>query len=141
MVVVPTPTSLAARPLSSRLAACAISLWASGSDIDGREVYPRLEDTPPPLRLHYQSLKDSLRFQVEEDLELGDPSQGVHGLPFHDVGSGLLVEVPRRNDCEGGVGEGRGEGGVGLRFHSRVGGSREWPCTPSTTVRSACRPI
>ena len=40
VVVVPTPTGPAARPLSSRLAACAISLRASGSDVDGRVVYP-----------------------------------------------------------------------------------------------------
>ena len=45
---------------------------------------------------------------MEEDLESSDPSQGGHGLPFHDIGSGLLVEVPRRDDCEGEVGEGRG---------------------------------
>ena len=50
VVVVPTPTGPAACPLSSRLAACAISLRASGSDIGGRQVYPRVEDTPPPSR-------------------------------------------------------------------------------------------
>ena len=38
---------------------------------------------------------------MEEDLESGDPSQGVHGLPLHDVGSGLLVEVLGRDDCKG----------------------------------------
>ena len=46
---------------------------------------------------------------MEEDLESGDPSQGVHGLPFHDIGSGLLVEVPGCDDCEEEVGEGRRE--------------------------------
>ena len=30
-------------------------------------------------------------------------------MPFHDAGSGHLVEVPRRNDCVGEVGEGREE--------------------------------
>ena len=35
VVVVPTPTGPAARPLSLRLAACTISLCASGSDIGG----------------------------------------------------------------------------------------------------------
>ena len=109
MVVVPTPMGPAAHPLSSRLAACAISLRVSGSDVGGREVYPRVENTPPPSRLQCEFLKDSLRFQVEEDLESGDPSQGGHGLPFHNVGSGLLVDVPGRNDCEGEVGEGREE--------------------------------
>ena len=109
MVVVPTPMGPAALPLSLRLAACAISLRASGSNIGGCEVYLRVKDTPPLSRSHCQSLEDSLRFQVEEDLESGDPSQGVHGLRFHDARSGLLVEVPGCNDCEGGVGEGRGE--------------------------------
>ena len=51
MVVVPTPTGPDAYSLSSCLAACAISLHASGSDIGGRQVYPRVEDTPPPSRL------------------------------------------------------------------------------------------
>ena len=40
VVVVPTPTDPAAPPLSSQLAACTITLLASGSDIGGREVYP-----------------------------------------------------------------------------------------------------
>ena len=48
VVVVPTPTGPAARPLSSHLAAFAISQRASGSDVGGHEVYPQVEDTPPP---------------------------------------------------------------------------------------------
>ena len=52
MVVVPTPTGPSARLVSSRLAACAISLHASGSNIGGREVYPRVEDMLPQLRLY-----------------------------------------------------------------------------------------
>ena len=50
VVVVPTPTDPAAPPLSSRLAACTITRRASGSDVGGREVYPRIEDRPPPSR-------------------------------------------------------------------------------------------
>ena len=50
VVVVPTPTDLAAPPLSSRLAACTITLRPNGSDVGGREVYPRVEDRPPPSR-------------------------------------------------------------------------------------------
>ena len=42
VVVVPTPTDPAAPPLSSQLAACTITLRASGSDVGGREVYPRV---------------------------------------------------------------------------------------------------
>ena len=109
MVVVATPTGPDAPLLFARLAACAISLRASGSDIGGCEVYPRVEDTPPPSRSQCESLKDSLWFQVEEDLELDDSSQGGHGLPFHDAGSGHLVDVPGRDDCVGEVGEGKEE--------------------------------
>ena len=76
VVVVPTPTGPAACLLSSLLAACAISLCASGSNVGGHEVYPRVEDTPTPSRSKCQSLKDFLWFQVEEDLESGDPLQG-----------------------------------------------------------------
>ena len=39
VVVMPTPTDPAAPPLSSRLAACIITLSASGSDVGGREIY------------------------------------------------------------------------------------------------------
>ena len=46
---------------------------------------------------------------MEEDLKSGAPSQEGHGLPFHDVGSGHLVEVPGRDDCVGEVDEGREE--------------------------------
>ena len=75
VVVVPTPTIPAAPPLSLRLAACTITLHASGSDVGGREVYPRVEDRPPPSRSQCESHEDSLWFQVEEDLESGEPSQ------------------------------------------------------------------
>ena len=109
MVVVPTPTDPAAPPLSSRLAACTITMRASGSDVGGCEVYPRVEDRPPPSRSQCESHEDSLWFQVEEDLESGEPSQEGHGLPSHDAGSGHLMDVPARNDCMGEVGEGREE--------------------------------
>ena len=72
MVVVSTPMDFAAPSLASRLAACTITLRTSGSDVAGREVYPRVEDRPPPSRSQCESCEDSLRFQVEEDLELGE---------------------------------------------------------------------
>ena len=50
VVGLPTPTDRAALPLSSRLAACTITLHASGSDVARSEVYPRVEDRPPPSR-------------------------------------------------------------------------------------------
>ena len=50
VVFVPTPTGPSARPLFSCLVACAISLHASGCDVGGRVVYPRVEDTPPSSR-------------------------------------------------------------------------------------------
>ena len=74
VVVVPTPTDPAAPPLSSRLAACTVTLRASGSDVGGREVYPQVEDRPPPSRSQCVSREDSLQFQVEEDLESDKPS-------------------------------------------------------------------
>ena len=109
MVVVSTPTDLAAPPLSSRLAACTITLRASGSDVSGREVYPRVEDRPPLSRSEYESHEDSLRFEVEDDLESGEPSVEGHGLPSHDARSGHLMDVLVRDDCMEEVGEGREE--------------------------------
>ena len=109
VVVVPTPIDPAAPSLSSCLAACTITLRASGSNVGGREVYPRVEDMPHPSRSQCESREDSLRFQVEEDLESGDPSQEGHGLPLHDAGSGHLMDVPTHNDCVEEVGEGRKE--------------------------------
>ena len=109
VVVVSTPMDPDAPPLSSRLAACSITLRASGSDVGGRKVYPRVKDRPPLSRSQCESHEDSLRFQVEDDLELGEPSQEGHGLPSHDAGSGHLMDVPTRNDCMGEVGEGREE--------------------------------
>ena len=46
---------------------------------------------------------------MEDDLESGEPSQEGHGLPFHNAGSGHLMDVPARDDCMGEVGEGREE--------------------------------
>ena len=109
VVVLPTPTDPTAPPLSSRLAACTITLRPSGSNVGGREVYPRVEDRPPPSRSQCESHEDSLWFQVEEDVETGEPSQEGHGLPSFDTGSGHLMDVPARDDCMGEVGEGREE--------------------------------
>ena len=109
VVVVSTPTGPTALPLSSRLAACIITLRASGSDVGGSEVYPRVEDRPPPSRSQCESHEDSLRFQVEDDLESGEPSQEGHGLPSHGARSGHVMDVPKRDDCMGEVGEGREE--------------------------------
>ena len=55
------------------------------------------------------SHEDSLQFQVEEDLESGEPSQEGHGLSFHDAGLGHLMDVPTHDDCMGEVGGGREE--------------------------------
>ena len=110
VVVVPSPMNIAAPPLSSRLAACTITLRASGSDVGGREVYPRVEDRPPPSRSQCESREDSLWFQTEEDLKSGEPSQEGDGLPSHNARSGHLMDVPARDDCVGEVGEGRDEG-------------------------------
>ena len=109
VVVVPTPMDPTAPPLSSRLAACTITLRASGSDVRGHEVNPRVEDRPPPSRSQCESREDSLRFQVEEDLESGEPSQEGHGLLSHNAGSGHLMDVPMHDDCMGEVGEGKEE--------------------------------
>ena len=88
---------------------------------------------PPPSRSHCQSLEDSLRFQVVEDLELGDPSQGVHGLPLHKVRSGLLVEVLGHKDCEGEVGEGRREEALDY------GSTPEWEAREGGPIRLQLR--
>ena len=85
VVVVPTPTGPAAPSLSLRLAACTITLHPSGSNVAGREVYSRVEDRPHLSRSQCESRKDSLRFQVEDDLESDEPSQEGHGLPFQDT--------------------------------------------------------
>ena len=109
VVVVPTLMDLPAPLLSSRLATCTITLRPSGSDGGGHEVYPRVEDRPPPSRSQCESHEDSLRFQEKDDLESGEPSHEGHGLPSHDVGSGHLMDVPARDDCMEEVGEGREE--------------------------------
>ena len=74
MVVVSTPTDPAAPPLSSRSAACTITLRASGSDVSGCEVYPRVENRPPLSRSQCESHEDSFWFQVEDDLKSDEPS-------------------------------------------------------------------
>ena len=70
---------------------------------------------------------------MEKDLESGDPSQGIHSLPLHDAGSGLLLEVPGRDDCEGEVGEGRGEEALDY------GSTPEWEAPEDGPVRPQLR--
>ena len=60
VVVVPTPTDPATPPLSLQLAAYIITLRPSGSDVGECEVYPRVEDRPPPSRSQCESHEDSL---------------------------------------------------------------------------------
>ena len=62
VIVVPTPTDPATPPLSSRLAACTITLRPSGRAVAGREDYPRVEDKPPLSRSQCESHEDSLQF-------------------------------------------------------------------------------
>ena len=56
-----------------------------------------------------KSHEDSLRFQIKEDVELGEPLEEGDGLPSHDAGSRHLMDVPARDGCMGEVGEGREE--------------------------------
>ena len=84
-------------------------MCASGSNIGEHQFYPQVKDTLIPSRSQFQSLEDSLWFQVKEDLESSNPSMGVQSLSFHDVGMGPLVGVPKGEDYEGKVDEGKGE--------------------------------
>ena len=72
-------------------------------------VNPRLEDRLSLLRLHFQSLEDSLWFQVKEDLEFVEPTNVVQGMPVHDIGSGPLVAGLDVKEGEDKAGEGEKE--------------------------------
>ena len=69
-------------------------------------------------------------FQVEEDLEFGNPSQGVQGLLLHDTGSGPLVGVPKGEECKGKVDEGKKEERLDY------GSSPKWEALKGSTVHS-----
>ena len=85
------------------------------------------------MRSQFQSLEDSLWFEVEEDFEFGDPSQRVQDLSLHNIGSGPLVGVPKGEDCEGEVGEGKGKEQVDN------GSSSEWEAQEGGPIRTKLR--
>ena len=55
-------------------------------------VYPRPEDNPTPSGSLLQTLEDSLRFQIEEEMDATNPTEGVQRMSLDDIGD-LNVNV------------------------------------------------
>ena len=139
VVVVATSTGTDAPPLSSRLAACAISLRASWSDVGGREFI--LESR---IRLLCQGCSVSpsgilFGFKWRKTSSQVTPHSGAmachsttQGWDIWSKSLGAMIAWRRW------VRQGRRAGGIW--FLSEVRGSRGLPCTPSTRSGSPYRP-
>ena len=70
------------------------SLLACGIDPSACRglIYPRPKDNPTPSGSLLQTLEDSLRFQIEEEMDVTNPAEGVQRMSLDDVGD-LKVDV------------------------------------------------
>ena len=91
-----TPTGGAIDPVPPVARLAAISLRACGgcSGASGAQIYPRVEHSPSPLELQFHTPEDSLRFQIEEDVNATRPAEGACGLSPH-VAESHTLEVSR----------------------------------------------
>ena len=89
-----TPASQVVASAPIALAAAARSLRACGSEPSaGRGlIYPRPVDNPTPSESLLQTPEDSLRFQIEEEMDATNPAEGVQRMSFDDAGD-LIVDV------------------------------------------------
>ena len=55
-------------------------------------IYPRPEDNPTLSRSLLQTPEDSLRFQIEEEMDAANPAEGVQRMSLDDAGD-LIVDV------------------------------------------------
>ena len=83
---------VASAPIASVVAAR--SLRACGTEPSAGKglIYPRPEDNPTPSGSLLQTPEDSLRFQIEEEMDATNPAEGVQRMSLDDAGD-LIVDV------------------------------------------------
>ena len=74
-------------PFAAALAARSLRACGTQQSASKGYIYPRPKDNPTPLGLLLQALKDSLQFQIKEEMDAADPVEGVHGLSLNDTGN------------------------------------------------------
>ena len=89
-----TPASQVVASAPIALAVATRSLRACGTEPSaGRGlIYPRPEDNPTPSESLLQTPEDSLRFQIEEEMDATNPTEGVQRMSLDDAGD-LIVDV------------------------------------------------
>ena len=91
-------------PPAVRLAAISLRACGGRSSEGGTQIYPRVEHSSNPLELHYYTPEDSLRFQIEEDVNATRSAEGACGLSPHVV-EGVVVAGNEGEEEEGSDGE------------------------------------
>ena len=112
--VVSTPTDQGVASTHAVVTFGSIPLCACGaqSSVVVLIDYPRPKDNPTPPCLELETLKDSLRFQVDEDMDAANVVKNVIGLSLGDVGTwdldlarGGKDDLPNETEIKGDVGD------------------------------------
>ena len=142
-----TSGAIDSMPPAAKLATISLRACSGRSSAGGAQIYPRLEYSPSPLELQFHTPEDSLRFQIEEDVNTTRPAEDACGLSPH-VARTHTLEVSRAgNEDEVVAGnegeEEEGEEGDGedqedcLDYGSSLeAGGGEGEAHPSSQIRS-----
>ena len=84
-------------PPLEALAAISLRMCCRCTSATRTEIYPQVEDNSTPLVLQFETPKDSLWFQVKEDLVVADLVEAGHRLRVDDSGTHIL-EVDEQGD-------------------------------------------
>ena len=89
-----TPASqvVASAPITPVVAARSLRACGIEPSAGRGLIYPRPEDNPTPSGSLLQTPEDSLRFQIEEEMDATNPAEGVQRMSLDDVGD-LIVDV------------------------------------------------
>ena len=96
----PIGGAIASMPPASGLATTSLRAYSGRA-----QIYPRLKHSPSPLELQFFTPEDSLRFQIEEDVDATRLAEGVCGLSSHVAGTHILEVSRAGNEDEVGVGD------------------------------------
>ena len=77
-------------PPAAKLAAISLRACSGRSGASGAQIYPRVEHSPSPLELQFHTPENSLRFQIEEDVNATCLAKGACRLSPHVAGTHTL---------------------------------------------------
>ena len=88
----PASQEVASAPIAPTVPARSLRACGNDPSVGRGLIYPQPEDNPTPSGSLLQTPEDSLRFQIEEEMDATNPTEGVQRMSLDDVGD-LKVDV------------------------------------------------